>query len=129
MARQRTKAELVERTATLERENTLLSYGLSVMANGDTPVHTERWRGRDKSERYEARLYHPTAPHGGIVVVRFSYPNQRDSFDVRYAEEWCSDQRDIARVLGDFDRMAVGERMGRALRRAQTEGSSASVGA
>jgi hypothetical protein len=115
-----TKLYWKERAERAEREASITQHGL-YCAMHSKPVATETWRGdSDKHDKYTARLYHPTAPHGGILLVTFEYPGQRPSTTAHYFEDWASETQRCARSLGRFDVLECAERLRRAQRAAIT---------
>ena len=119
MKRQLSKADLVARLDSVDRERTLLHYALSATMNGERPAAVERWNEGD--DHYTVSLYHPTAPHGGFVITTFHYPGQSDSHSVHYVDEWSRASRHHGIAIGRLDLARAAERIGAAARSAQLE--------
>jgi hypothetical protein len=116
--RHETKLYWKERAERAERDASITAHGL-YCAMHSKPVATETWRGdSDKRDKYTARLYHPCAPHGGILLVTFEYPGQRPSTTAHYFEDWYRETLRCARALGRFDVFECAERLRRARREA-----------
>jgi hypothetical protein len=113
--RHETKLYWKQRAERAEREASITQHGLYCAMHSD-PHATERWRV--EKDRYVARLYHPTAPHGGILLVTFEYPGQRPSTSAHYFEDWFGEVQRTARSLGQWDALGCAERLKRAQREA-----------
>jgi len=86
------KADLERGYHELTRTNTVLIIALQCVLH-EKPDAVERWHSR--GDRYEARLYHATGVHGGIVVVTFcsGRDKQPPHTVAYYLEDWHADAR------------------------------------
>lgn len=91
MARRLTLKDAEARLRDLDHQNTLLTLGLHQALTAEPsavePCEADGWR-------YSLSLYAPTAPHGGLVLVRAETENQSPSITVHYLDElWESRAR------------------------------------
>ena len=89
--KQPTKSDLAARCRELEKVNGELSAGLHCAMHGGKPEAVERWK--HDGWKYEARLYYPNAPHGGIVLLTAATKGQSPGTCVRYLDDYVTERR------------------------------------
>jgi len=85
----RTPSKYVERAA-LDREHRLrdlMDQALQLVLTTDRPDAVEAVRLPGHPDRYWLGLYGALRSQGGLVVIRFRYPGQRDSIRVVWLDE------------------------------------------
>jgi len=81
------KVELVQWLTQAEKDRTLAELAFGYVARNDTPDASHIHHASD-GESYKYTVYGYACCHGGLLIRRFRYPGQRDSFSFHYLDEW-----------------------------------------
>jgi hypothetical protein len=104
MAKRWTRADLETMYNAEQRERSKLEFaiGAAVTESADLETSVD---GREQGESYTFRLYQSTRGHGGLFLMIFRYPDQRDSVTVH----WLDDAFGDSALAGwaDFQRPAL----------------------
>lgn len=89
----RTKVELAQYNAELERKAWLWELAYTNQQRGVKAAACENWRDEEYRENeYRATLYAPDAGHGGYVVLRHR-AHARETYSVEYMDTWSANMR------------------------------------
>jgi hypothetical protein len=93
--KRQTREELAAECVRLREENNVLSHAVNFLLRRARPNAVETVREKDGG-RYDYQAFDVCAPHGGILLVTFYYPNQRPSTTAHYLESYFRDARYVS---------------------------------
>lgn len=90
MPKKATYSELVESVDRLNKNLHTAERMVAYLAGGVKPDAVERFKETEGAGRYTYSLYGAKDAHGGVLLKKFAYPNQRDSFSVEYLDDYIT---------------------------------------
>lgn len=90
--KRQTRDELAAECERLRSQNTVLSHAVDFLLNRIEPDTIEAINEEDGG-RYAYQVFDVCAPHGGILLITYSYPGQRPSTWAHYLERYASEAR------------------------------------
>ena len=90
------KITKAERLAELERKAAqadIYTLALQLLYTEECNARERCKEEKDGHGRYLFEIYGATRACGGILIIRFKHPGQKDSVTAYYAEEWVSHMR------------------------------------
>jgi hypothetical protein len=113
MAKRETRDDAIARADRYAQRANVAEEALRLILTSDKPDAIEKVRELGGAGWYHFALYGATRAHGGIVVVTWRYPQQSDSIDAHYFDEWARSMRAMTWGETRLEIAAAADRMER----------------